>query len=68
MGVTTHLIERYAGVGGQQVRSMLNDRIARAFLLDGEARLMALDFNARLVTALREAEMWPPQVRDPRKP
>jgi hypothetical protein len=42
---------------------MLSDRVARAFLMEGESRAMALDFNARLVTALRLAKVWPALYR-----
>lgn len=46
-------------VGESRATAILNDRISRAFLLDGDARELALDFNARLVTELREQRIWP---------
>lgn len=56
------------GFGESQVTSILNDRVSRAFLLEGAARELALDANARLVTELRVRHVWPARFRDPRVP
>lgn len=50
---------RLRDVGEQRITATLNDRISRAYLLDGAAREVAMDFNARLVSELRDRRIWP---------
>jgi hypothetical protein len=45
---------RIFGMPRQQARQVVSDRIARAYLLDGDEQLVALEFNAHLATELRE--------------
>lgn len=45
---------RLIGLPRQQARHQLSDRIARAYLLEGDAQRAQFDFNARLATELRE--------------
>lgn len=54
-------------LGEKQISSVVGDRAARAFMLEGAARAMALEANAHLVTELRLARLWParcPMVED----
>jgi len=53
------VVDQYVGRTEAQVSAAVCDRVARAFLMEGDARLMAFDFNARLVTELRLSGIWP---------
>lgn len=64
--VAAEMVARFAGESEQRVTAMVADRIARAYLLEGEARMMAFEFNARLVTELRRGGIWPDQYAEPR--
>jgi hypothetical protein len=63
MGVNPDTVARFADVAEHRVTAAITDRIARAYLLDGDARILALDYNARLVTTLRTAGIWPNRYR-----
>lgn len=59
MATRSRSVLHLVGLGETRISRILSDRIARAFLMEGDAREMALDANAHLVTDLRVAKVWP---------